>query len=321
VSVRLGLGIATLPFESPRGFFRWASLCEAGGVDSLWQTDRLLTREPYLEAMSAMAALAGATERIKFGMNAVTVTLRDPLVLARQCATIDHLSGGRLLPVFGVGAAQAPEWSATGRDPAGRGGRANEALALMARLWAEDEVHFRGRHFRYEGVSIAPRPVQRPLPLWIGGHSPAAIRRTARLGTGWLAGLATPAQVRPVIASIREELRAVGRSVGADHYGATLPFRFGAWDDSIVQRMARARAALPEAPDPRAWLAVGDASALLARVREYVDAGVSKFVMIPLAEGEADVFAQTERLIAEVLPAAEALAPRSAATPPGVAVA
>lgn len=307
MSVRLGVGLATFPFERARGFLRWAQLCEAGGVDSLWQTDRLLSREPYLEAMSAMAALAGATERIKFGMNAVTVTLRDPLVLAKQCATIDHLSEGRLLPVFGVGSAHAPEWAATGREAAGRGGRANEALLLLSRLWSEERVTFEGRHYRYRDVTIAPRPVQQPLPLWIGGHSEAAIRRTARLGTGWLGGLATPAQVGPVIDAIRKELAAVGRTIDDDHYGATLPFRFGSWDEPAVQSMARARAALPEAPEPTEWLAVGDAAAVLGRVGAYVAAGASKLVMLPIARGEADLVDQTRRLIAEVIPAAQAL--------------
>lgn len=307
MGVRLGLGLATLPFDDARAFWSWVELCETGGVDSLWQTDRLVTRQSQLEAMSVMAALAGATERIKFGMNAVTVTLRDPLVLARQCATIDFLSGGRLLPVFGVGSTSAPEWQATSRDPKGRGERANEALELVARLWSEERVTFEGAHFTYRDVTIAPRPVQQPMPLWIGGHSKAAIRRTARLGTGWLAGLATPDRVAPVIRAIRAELAAVGRTIDADHYGATIPFRFGSWDDPAVQQLAGARAGMRDAPDPRAFLAVGDHWAVLERVAEYVAAGCSKFVMLPLARGAADVSEQTQRLVAEVIPAAAEL--------------
>ncbi len=108
--VRVGVGIAASPFSSARSFFRFVELCERSEVDSLWQTDRLASRQPFLEAMSAMAAMAGATERIRFGMNAVVVSLRDPLLLAKQCATIDYLSDGRLLPVFGVGGGGAPEW-------------------------------------------------------------------------------------------------------------------------------------------------------------------------------------------------------------------
>ena len=84
--------------------------------------------------MSAMAALAGATKRLKFGMNVVSVGLRDPLLLAKQCATIDMLSSGRLLPGFGIGNIRAADWLATGADTEGRGRRSNEALEIIARI-------------------------------------------------------------------------------------------------------------------------------------------------------------------------------------------
>jgi len=316
VGVRVGLGIAAFPFENPRAFFRWVDLCEEGGVDSLWQTDRLVSREPHLEALSVMAALAGATERVKFGMNAMVATLRDPLVAAKQCATIDFLSGGRLLPVFVPGHDTAPEWGATGRDPRERGRRADEILDIMRRLWSEERVTYEGRHFRYRDASIAPRPVQQPLPLWIGGHGPAAVRRTARVGTGWLAGLVGPEEVRAVLGDIRRALAAAGRAIASDHYGATLPFRFGALDEPLVGRMAAARGAAPGAPPPP-WLAVGDAREVLARLRAYLAAGVSKLVLIPLARGDDDVLEQTRRVVAEVIPALEAEAPAAAPDRPG----
>jgi probable F420-dependent oxidoreductase len=305
MAIRVGLGIGTFPFSEPRAYFRWAELCEASGVDSLWQTDRLASGQPFLEAMSTMAALAGATDRIKFGMNAVVVSVRDPLVLAKQCATIDYLSGGRLLPVFGVGRDTAPEFATTGRSPRARGARANEALELMRRLWSEESVTFEGEHYRYEGASIAPRPVQRPLPLWIGGSSPAAIRRTARLGTGWLGGTESAKRTGEVISGIKRELEKTGRTIDDDHYGATLAFRFGSFDEPEIAQAAAARSRLAGGRDPRELLAVGDARAIEARIREYVAAGASKFVLIPLARGDEEILEQTRRLVAEVIPAVE----------------
>ena len=121
MSIGVGLGITNFPFDEPRDFFRWAQLCEEHKVDSLWQSDRLISKETHLESMSTMAALAGITERIRFGMNVVVAPLRDPLVLAKQCATIDFLSNGRLLPAFGVGFTRALEWNATARDAKERG--------------------------------------------------------------------------------------------------------------------------------------------------------------------------------------------------------
>ena len=121
MSVRIGLGAALMPGTTPRSFFRWVDLCEESEVDSIWLSERLVGPQSALEPMTTMAAIAGATERIKFGMNVVLLPLRDPLVLAKECATIDYLSDGRLLPAFGVGALNAPEWRATGREPRGRG--------------------------------------------------------------------------------------------------------------------------------------------------------------------------------------------------------
>jgi probable F420-dependent oxidoreductase len=294
--IRVGLGIAAFPFDAPRDLFAFAERCERWGVDSLWQTDRLHGGDGQLEALATMAALAGCTERIKFGMNAVVASLRDPLLLAKQCATIDFLSRGRLLPVFGVGVEVDPVWKATGRDPAERGRRADEALEIAQRLWRGEEVHFAGRFYTYAGARIAPLPVQQPLPCWIGGSSPAAIRRTARLGTGWLAGLAPPDEVARVIAAIRSELAASGRTIDPDHYGATIPCRIGAPDASLGERFARAGAgAVP----------TGAPEVVLARAREYLAAGATKLVLIPLARGTRDFTGQAERLVGEVLPALE----------------
>jgi len=307
LSIRVGIGLSSYPFEDGRGLVRFAALLEAAGVDSLWQTDRLVSREPFLEAISAMAVLAGATERLRFGMNAVVASFRDPLVLAKQCATIDYLSGGRLLPVFGIGADEAPEWRATGSDPGRRGARVDEMLALIQRLWSEENVSCAGEFFRYEQCTIAPRPVQQPLPCWIGGHSAAAIRRTARHGTGWLAGLRTAAQVAPIVARIKAELVVTGRTIDPDHYGAGFGFRFGSWDDPEAQRAARAPRIAPPGFEPRGYFAVGDADAILARCAEYVAAGISKFVLIPIARGQVDVTLQCRRLIDEVIPRVQAL--------------
>lgn len=302
MSVRIGLGAALLPETTPASFFRWLDLCEESEVDSIWFSERLAGPQKALEPMTAMAAVAGATERIKFGMNVVLLPLRDPLVLANECATIDYLSDGRLLPAFGVGALNAPEWRATGREPRGRGAIADEIIDLMVRLWEEDEVTFEGEHFQYEAASIAPRPVQQPLPLWIGGSSDAAIKRTALRGTGWLAGIQTPAQVAPVVQKIRAAVAEAGRSIDEDHYGAGFPFHFGSWDDEPIARTAKAYGRFA-ALDPEALFAVGGANEIVARAQEYVACGISKFVLRPLADSDEDAYAQTQRLIEEVLPA------------------
>lgn len=302
MSIRIGLGVAGFPFPDVAAFGRWVDLCEESAIDSIWISDRLVGTTPTLEPLSGMAWLAGRTERLKFGMNAIVLPFRDPLVLAKECATLDFLSGGRLLPAFGVGSEIAPEFRATSRKPAGRGSKADEMLELLTRLWSEDSVTFEGRYFQYEGATIAPKPVQQPLPLWIGGSSDAAVRRTARYGTGWLAGLQSPAQVAPVVAKIRAAAAEAGRTIDPDHYGAGFTFCFGNWDEPVVARTAAGLARLGREIDPQATMGVGDAAAIVAKAREYVDAGVSKFVLRPIATSDADQMEQTRRLIAEVVP-------------------
>src|SRR5262245_42848304 len=302
MKVRIGLGIANFPFSDGRAFWRWIERCEDSPVDAIWQTDRLVSPIPQLESMTTMAALAGATQRLKFGMNVTVVAFRDPLVLARECATIDFLSNGRLLPAFGVGPDIAPEWQATGRAPEGRGRQSDEALAIMARLWTGERVTAEGAHYRYRDVQIAPLPVQQPLPLWIGGRSAAAIRRTARIGTGWLGGVESPEQVAPVVAAIAQASAAAGRPIDPDHYGAAFGYRFGTWDEPIVERTARIVAALAQTNDPRRHVAVGGAAEILARIEEFAATGVSKFVLRPIARGDDDMMEQTALLVREVLP-------------------
>src|SRR6478735_2065059 len=101
-NVAVGVGLMEFPFSGADAYWRWVDLCEAGGVDSIWQTDRLVSPAPFLECMSVMAALAGRTRRIKFGVNVLSLAMRDAVLVARQCATIDYLSNGRLLPAFGI---------------------------------------------------------------------------------------------------------------------------------------------------------------------------------------------------------------------------
>ena len=301
MTIAVGLGFMDFPFSSADAYWRWVTMCEDGGVDSVWQTDRLVSEKPFLECMSAMAALAGATKRLKFGMNVVSLGLRDPLLLAKQCATIDMLSNGRLLPGFGIGSIRAADWQATGADTAGRGRRSNEALEIIARLWTEDAVSFDGEFYRYDNAMISPKPVQTQLPMWLGGATKPAIRRTARFGTGWQAGLETADEVAAVIAAIKLALKEEGRTIDHDHYGAAFSYRFGAWEDAPVQAVAAVfRDRLAREPEPR--IVAGGAENILARLQAFIAAGASKFILSPIGASDAEIFFQTERLIDDVLP-------------------
>ncbi|MBL8675439.1 MAG: LLM class flavin-dependent oxidoreductase, partial [Rhodospirillales bacterium] len=290
--VAIGLGCAEFPFSGAAAWWRWVDMCESGGVDSIWQTDRIVGRQPFLESMTTMAALAGRTRRMRFGMNVVSLAFRDPVLLAKQCATIDTLSEGRLLPAFGIGSPLGPEWKALNIDTKTRGRRTDECLEIISRLWREESVDFDGVFHKLSGVSIAPRPVQPDLPMWIGGSTEAAIRRTARYGTGWQAGGDTPAEAGRVVAAIKAAAAEAGRAIDEDHYGAGFAFHLGSATDPVVAKAMDAYAKRT-GRDPRAVFAVGDVDTVLARVAEYVDAGVSKFILRPLGADDAAVLTQT----------------------------
>ncbi len=292
MAVRIGMGLGRFVFDDIDGFRRWLDLCEEGGIDSIWQSDQVIASRPSPEPLALAAMVAGATQRLKFGMNAVVLGFRDPVVFARQCATIDYLSEGRFLPVVGVGAANSPGWRATGRSPRGRGARANEALEIITRLWTGEEVSFEGEHYRLEGAVISPTPVQSPLPLWIGGSSKAAIARTLRFGSGWLAGLQTLEEACETAATIRRAAEEAGQHIPLDHYGATVLYR--------IETGAGAKADdLPESP----LLVAGDADDVIERIDAYVAGGITKFVAIPLVRTEAEWFEQTRLLDQVVIPA------------------
>ena len=300
MSVAIGIGLMDYPFAGAGDYWRWVDLCEAGGIDSIWQTDRLVSKTPILECMTVMAALAGRTRRLRFGMNVVSLALRDPVLLAKQCATIDVLSEGRLLPAFGIGSPLGPEWTALDIDTKTRGRRTDESLEIIARLWREESVDFQGRHYKLAGASISPKPVQPDLPMWIGGSSDAAVRRTAKYGTGWQGGGETIEDAIRTVAAIKKALPEAGRSIDEDHYGASFPYYFGAPNDPVVGRAMDAYAKRT-GRDPKRQFAVGDANTILDRVGEYVAGGVQKFILRPIGPGE-QVLTQTKLLIEQVLP-------------------
>jgi probable F420-dependent oxidoreductase len=300
-TIAAGIGLADFPFQTTSGFWRWVDLCEEGGVDSVWQNDRIVSRTPVLECMAALAAIAGRTRRIKFGVNVVAAAMRDPVLLAKQCATIDVLSEGRMLPAFGIGSPRAAEWDAMHFDRTTRGRKTDEALEIISRLWKGENLTYEGQHFRLTNASISPLPHQAELPMWIGGSSDAAVRRTAKYGTGWQAGSETPETVGKVVAAIREAVTKAGRSIDEDHYGAAFSYRFGdSGEPGVAKAMARYTARTGR--DASVHFVVGDAGAIVERIARYVENDASKFILRPAADGDEDMYVQTRRLVEEVLP-------------------
>lgn len=302
MSIKIGCAPGAWEWKSGgAGFLRFVAGAEASGWDSLWLTDRLVSDRVTLEPVTALAAAAACTRSMKFGTSVLALSLRNPAVLAKELATLDFLSGGRLLPAVGLGGDDEREYEAAGARKQERGARTDEAIEVMRRLWSEDGVTHHGRFYHLTDVTIAPKPVFTPrLPLWIGGRTPHAWGRVARLGDGWLVSAATPDEVREGIGVIKDRLSEHGRSIDDDHYGVLLPAYLAASAAEAIARMApggtRVRPGLPL----EAYAALGSPEEIMERVRSYVAAGATKFVFRLMCP-ENEAFDQMERLAASVV--------------------
>jgi probable F420-dependent oxidoreductase len=217
-----------------RTLARLARRAETLGIDSIWVSDHLLAptdvrsiypydRRPdarpgdmgviehFYEPLTTLAYLAGVTSRIRLGVSAYVVPYRNPVLTAKQVASLDALSGGRLLLAVGVGWLRE-EFDALGVPFEHRGRRTDEYLAICRALWTEEVASFDGRLARLPRVRTGPKPAQRPHPpLWVAGNSAAARARAARLGQGWHAIDLAPAELAPVAADLRRRVAASGR--------------------------------------------------------------------------------------------------------------
>jgi probable F420-dependent oxidoreductase len=298
MKIRIGVGFSGWPFESTQAFWDFVDLVEESGLDSIWLNDRIRNPTPALEPIAALAMIAGRTQRIKFGMSVAVLPVRDPIVLAKEIATIDYLCNGRMLPAFGLGLKDEKEWQAVGRTSEHRAGMTDEAVALMRRLWREDTVTHEGQFYKTHELTIQPKPLQQPIPVWFGGRTQAAYKRVARSGDGFLGAYQTPAACGRAVCAIREAAKSYEREVPEDHYGTIVPFHLGAEDishevEALVKRF-------PKVPFD-AYAAWRTPDALLRRIDDYVEAGITKFVMRPMATGAA-LYEQIARLAKVAVP-------------------
>ena len=173
--VRIGIGLGAWPFGpiTPASVLDFIDRCEALDIDSIWLSDRIAGRDDIMEPdhLHGLHGLPNAEHDVRH-QRPIVLPVRQPVVLAKQLATLDLLSGGRLLPAIGIGPPTSDDFRATGIEQAGRGRRTDEAIRLMKRLWTEDSVTFDGEYYSIQDISVTPKPAQvGGPPIWIGGRS------------------------------------------------------------------------------------------------------------------------------------------------------
>jgi probable F420-dependent oxidoreductase len=249
-----------------------------------------------------MAYMAARMRNMKLGTSALVLPTRQPVVLAKQLATLDFLSKGRLLVVAGIGGDDSRDFEATGVRKQERGKRGDEAIALMKKLWTEENVEFRGQFYSAQDLTLLPRPHQKGgPPLWVGGRSNAAFRRAGRLADGWLASSVTTGEVAIGIDAIRAYAHEAGRNIPDDHYGVLIHYCFAPTAEE-AEKIAGPSMRRRQEITPQSYCALGTPEQVRGKLREYIDAGASKFVMRPYSPKES-LRAQVEMLAEEVIPA------------------
>jgi len=302
VSVSVGVSLSLHP---PKEQFDLVRRVEALGFDSVWCGDHIAFNLPLYESLTLLASYAPITERIKLGSAVYLLALRPPAVAAKVTATLDALSGGRLIFGVGVGGENPREFAAVGVPHRERGARVTEAIEVVRTLWRDTPASFKGRFTEFEGVSIDPKPVQPGgPPIWIGGRSDAALARAGRQGDGWVSYVVTPERYAQSLDKIRAAAQAAGRSLDA-FVPAHLTFITTGRDyetarDKWVKRLSL-RYAQDFGPLAGRYGDIGTPDQCLEQLDRFRAAGCRYFVLSPTCDTSEDRD-MLEQIAAEVLP-------------------
>ena len=296
---------AFLSLHPPQEQFAIARRVDALGFDSLWTGDHISFHTPLYESLTLLASYAGITSRVKLGAGVYLLALRQPTVAAKITSTLDALSGGRLIFGVGVGGENPKEFEACGIPHKERGARVTEGIDVVRTLWRDSPASFKGRFTEFEGVSIDPKPVQKPAPpIWIGGRSDAALARAGRQGDGWISYVVQAERYKQSVAKIEAAAAMAGRSlegftkahltfitVGKDYENAER-----AWVERLSTRYAQ-----DFAPLAKKYGIIGTPAQCAEQLHRFIEAGCSYFVLNAICDA-ADEAEQIETYAVELFP-------------------
>ncbi len=267
----------------PETAARVAQALEAAGFDSVWTGEHVVLpdpqappspappRTPFLDPAVSLAYVAAHTRRLRLATGIIILPQRNPLVLAKEIASVDVVSGGRAVLGIGAGYLQ-PEFRALGVPFERRGARTDEAIDAIRALWSLEKPAFRGAFFAFEGIDAHPRPVQRPgPPIVVGGTSPGALRRAVARGDGWYGFALDPAATEKCLRGLERAASEVER-----------PASLGRLEITVTP---------PPGPDPDA-------------VRRYAALGVDRLALLGMLPGEPELLRFVDEAASRLLPAA-----------------
>jgi probable F420-dependent oxidoreductase len=226
-------------FSQPELFAQLARDCEQLGFESIWTVEHVVIPQPHMpypgskdgsmpggdevpipDPLIPLAYAAALTTRLKFSTGVIILPQRHPLYLAKQLATLDLLSKGRLMVGIGSGWMKE-EFDSLGVGYNVRGARTDESIQAMRAIWRDDVATFHGKHFHFHDVKSFPKPLQKAgIPIHVGGHSPAAARRAGKYGDGFFPTVTDPVKLRELFGLARDEAKKAGRDPDALEFSA-----------------------------------------------------------------------------------------------------
>jgi probable F420-dependent oxidoreductase len=298
--MRFGVQLSIKP---PAEQFELVRRVEALGFESVWTGDHVSFHNPMYEALTLLATYVPITSRIRLGTAVYLLALRTPAIAAKITSTLDALSGGRLIFGVGVGGENPKEFEVVGVPHHERGARVTEGIDVVRTLWRDTPASFRGRFTQFDGVSLDPKPVQKPgPPIWIGGRSDAALTRAGRQGDGWVSYVVQPERYAQSVGKIRAA--AAGRALdgfafahlGFITVGRDWESAKAVWSHSLTKRYAQ-----DFEPLARKYGIIGTPEQCAEQIARFEAAGCNYMIANPIGDPK-DERDQVERIAADVLP-------------------
>jgi len=281
IKIGIGFGQWKYGLPEPELMCNYAEAAEAVGLDSIWLSDHIVTRNPTLDITCMFAMIAARTRRVKMGPSVLTLPARNPVHVAKTYASLDYISGGRMIMAVGSGS-DLRDLAASGVPAEHRGRRLDEGIGILRRLWTESHVTHHGEFYHFDDVTLEPKPRKGALDIWIGGKSDAILKRVVRLGDGWFPALTSPEEFARDMARLAAFGEEYGRKIDADEAGVLLLAHVSENRDEGWRTVAPFLQGLKmPVEDVAARCLVGPAEECAATIRRFVEAGCTKFVLRP----------------------------------------
>ncbi len=329
--INFGVGIPTgteglmypAPFASARDNIQLSVLAEKLGYDSVWGNDHVSTQhyvrgefpEPpnYYSPLPVLASIAENTKKLKVATALLVFPFRNPAMMAKEVATVDHLSQGRLLLGVGIGAYREEFIAMKGGEAkkAHRGRMLDESLEVMEKIFKEDNVSHRGEYYDLRDLQSYPKPYQSPFPFYIGGNSPQGRKRTARFGQGWLPAVLSPEEIRQGCSDIKEKCETLGRSFEEIDIAPQLSVAVGKTREEALEKfensqlfhhmesLKKSTLKDQDSSDYSTRNLIGTPDEIGEKIEEYVRAGVTTFSALLFAANSLEEFKEAMQEFSE----------------------